>query len=147
MARLKCSECGRTAETTSDKCELCGGEMVQAGAPKKPKPKTVKPKREKFNAESDLGKESPGDFSPVAVRAIKPKVPHRTVLDIGKQDERSFKSKLKTAGFIIGTIAVAAVLAFSIRHFFGEYNVKFTDENVEKRQVEKMEESDSTLVE
>lgn len=129
MTRYKCVECGRSSES-SENCAVCGGKMVPAGAPKKAKPK----KDNKFTGDSDLGKESPGDFSPVAVRAIKPKVVNRTVLDIGRQDKRSKRQKLKTAGFIVLTIAIAALLAFSIRYFFGDYNVKFSDKNVEKRQ-------------
>lgn len=129
MARYKCKDCGKTMETTESKCEICGGDLVLVKMPKK-----VKPKQEKFSAESDMGRKNPGDFTPVAVRAIKPKVPHRTMLDMGRQDKRTTNQKIKTLGFILGTLAVAFILAMSIRYFFGSYNVKFTDENVNKRQ-------------
>lgn len=129
MARYKCKDCGKTTESKTSKCEICGGDLVQVNMPKK-----VSPKREKFSAESDMGRENPGDFTPVAVRAIKPKVPNRTVLDIGKQDKQTTNQKIKTLGFILGTLAVAFILAMSIRYFFGDMNVKFSDENVEKRQ-------------
>lgn len=134
MAKLVCKECGRTADSSEKKCELCGGDMVKEESSNSPTPK----KTTKFSGNSDLGKQSQGDFTPVAVRAIKPKVPNRTVLDIGRQDNRTFKQKLKTAGFIALTLALAFILAMSIRYFFGDHNVKFTDENVQKRQEEQM---------
>ncbi len=141
MTRKICKECGKTLETDGTKCELCGGDMIAAGAPKSPRPKTVEPKpTTKFSGNSDLNRQSPGDFTPVAVRAIKPKEGNRTYLDIGKQEKRTFKQKMKTAGAIAGTIALAFILAMSIRYFFGEYNVKFTTENVEKRQAEQQSE-------
>lgn len=136
MAKKICKECGKTADTDSEKCELCGGQMISVDALKGPKPKMT----DKFTGESDLNRESPGDFTPVAVRSIKPKVPNRTVLDIGKQEKRTFKQKMKTVGFILLTLALAFLLAMSIRHFFGKYNVKFTEENVQKRQTEQMSE-------